>query len=156
MEEKQIRSITELGLKNLEYDDCFITEIQVNGSRVEIYLDSDENISFLKCRKVSREVEAVIDERGWWGGKYTLEVSSAGVGRPLVSRRQYPKNIGRDMVVKTEAGEKIKGTLAAVSDDGITLSYEVTEKQGKKKIKKLVDHPINWDAINEAKIKVRF
>lgn len=110
----------------------------------------------MKCRKVSREVEAVIDERGWWGGKYTLEVSSAGVGRPLVSRRQYPKNIGRDMVVKTEAGEKIKGTLAAVSDDGITLSYEVTEKQGKKKIKKLVDHPINWDAINEAKIKVRF
>lgn len=156
MEEKQIAKLAQKGIETLEYADCFITEVKVNGNKVEIFLDSDEGISFLKCRKVSREVEAVIDEKDWWGGKYTIEVSSAGIGRPLVSQRQYPKNIGRQMVVKTNGGEKVKGELKAVDEEGITLTYEVIEKEGKKKKKVQKDHPITWEAIEEAKIKASF
>lgn len=159
MEEKQITKLAQKGIDTLEYTDCFITEVKVNGNKVEIFLDSDEGISFLKCRKVSREVEAVIDEKEWWGGKYTLEVSSAGIGRPLVNQRQYPKNIGRQIVVKTNGGEKVKGELTAVDDDGITITYEVVELQGqnkKKKKKVQKDHPIAWEAIEEAKIKASF
>ena len=159
MEVKSIRKLARKGIATLEYDDCFVTEVQVNGNKVEIFLDSDEGISFLKCRKVSREVEAVIDEKEWWEGRYTLEVSSAGIGRPLVSQRQYPKNIGRQMVVKTNGGEKVKGELTAVDEEGITLTYEVIELvgQNKKKKKKVPkDHPIAWEAIEEAKIKASF
>lgn len=156
MEEKQITKLAQKGIDILEYNDCFITEVKVNGNKVEIFLDSNEGISFLKCRKVSREVEAVIDEKEWWGGKYTLEVSSAGIGRPLVSRRQYPKNIGRQMVVKTTAGEKVKGELTAVDDSGITITYEVIEKEGKKKKKVQKDHPIEWEEVEEAKVKASF
>ena len=156
MDDRQIRKLAEKGIETLEYADCFITEVKVNGNKVEIFLDSDEGISFLKCRKISREVEAVVDEKEWWGGKYTLEVSSAGIGRPLVSQRQYPKNIGRKMVVKTTQGEKVKGDLKAVDDEGITLTYEVIEKEGKKKKKVQKDHPIAWEAIEEAKIKASF
>ncbi len=156
MDDRRIRKLAEKGIETLEYADCFITEVKVNGNKVEIFLDSDEGISFLKCRKISREVEAVVDEKEWWGGKYTLEVSSAGIGRPLVSQRQYPKNIGRKMVVKTTQGEKVKGDLKAVDDEGITLTYEVIEKEGKKKKKVQKDHPIAWEAIEEAKIKASF
>lgn len=156
MDERQIRKLARKGIETLEYADCFITEVKVNGNKIEIFLDSDEGISFLKCRKISREVEAVIDEKEWWGGKYTLEVSSAGIGRPLVSQRQYPKNIGRQMVVKTSAGEKVKGELKAVDDDGIVLTYQVIEKEGKKKKKVQKDHPIQWEEIEEAKIKASF
>ncbi len=159
MEAKHIKKFARKGIETLEYGDCFVTEVQVNGNKVEIFLDSDEGISFLKCRKVSREVEAVIDEKKWWEGKYTLEVSSAGIGRPLVNQRQYPKNIGRQMVVKTNEGEKVKGELKEVSDEGIVLTYEVIElvgqnKKKKKKVQK--DHPIIWVEIEEAKIKASF
>ena len=159
MEVKHIRKFARKGIEALEYDDCFVTEVFVTGNKVEIFLDSDEGISFLKCRKVSREVEAVIDEKEWWGGRYTLEVSSAGIGRPLVNQRQYPKNIGRQIVVKTNDGEKVKGELTAVSEEGVTLTYEVIELQGqnKKKKKKVPkDHPITWEEIEEAKIKASF
>ena len=159
MEAKHIKKFARKGIETLEYGDCFVTEVQVNGNKVEIFLDSDEGISFLKCRKVSREVEAVIDEKKWWEGKYTLEVSSAGIGRPLVNQRQYPKNIGRQMIVKTNEGEKVKGELKEVSDEGIVLTYEVIElvgqnKKKKKKVQK--DHPIIWVEIEEAKIKASF
>lgn len=156
MEVKQITKLAQNGIETLEYDDCFITEVKVNGNKVEIFLDSDEGISFLKCRKVSREVEAVIDDKEWWGGKYTLEVSSAGIGRPLVSQRQYPKNIGRQIVVKTNEGEKIKGELTKVDDSGLIITYEVIEKEGKKKKKVQKDHPVLWEVIEEAKIKASF
>ncbi len=159
MEEKHIKKLARKSIETLEYTDCFITEVKVAGNKVEIFLDSDDGISFLKCRKVSREVEAVIDEKEWWDGRYTLEVSSAGIGRPLVSQRQYPKNIGRQMVIKTIEGEKVKGELTAVDDEGITLTYEVIELQGqnkKKKVKVQKDHPIKWDVIEEAKIKASF
>jgi len=63
MEAKHIKKFARKGIETLEYGDCFVTEVQVNGNKVEIFLDSDEGISFLKCRKVSREVEAVIDEK---------------------------------------------------------------------------------------------
>jgi len=156
VDDRQITKLANKGIETLEYADCFITEVRVNGNKVEIFLDSDEGISFLKCRKISREVEAVIDEKEWWGGKYTLEVSSAGIGRPLVSQRQYPKNVGRQMVVKTTEGEKVKGELKAVNDEGIVLTYQVIEKERKKKIKVQKDHPVKWEEIEEAKIKASF
>ena len=127
MEVRYIKKIARKGIEALEYDDCFVTEVLVTDNKVEIFLDSDEGISFLKCRKVSREVEAVIDEKEWWGGRYTLEVSSAGIGRPLVNQRQYPKNIGRQIVVKTIKGEKVKGELKEVNEEGITLSLRMLE-----------------------------
>lgn len=156
MEEKQILSLASKGIESLEYTDCFITEVSVNGNKIEIFMDSDESVSFEKCRKLSRHIEEAIDEKGWWGGKYTIEVSSSGVGRPLVSKRQYPKNVGRDIVIKTAAGEKVKGILSAVNDEGVILSYEVKEKDGKKNIKVEKEHPIKWEEIEESKIKARF
>lgn len=156
MDERNIKKLANKAITELDYDDCFLTEVQVNNNKIEVFLDSDESISFLKCRKVSREIEAVIDEKEWWGGKYTLEVSSAGVGRPLVSRRQYPKNIGRTIVIKTITGEKVKGELLEVNDDGVSLVYEVVEKIGKKKVKKDITHPIKWEEIEESKIKISF
>lgn len=156
MDDTKITKLAQDGLDTLGYDDCFITELKVNANKIEIFLDSDDGISYEKCGRLSRNIEAVIDEAGWWGGKYTIEVSSAGIGRPLVSRRQYPKNIGRQMQVKTSDGEKVKGELSAVTDEGITLQYEVVTKEGKKKIKSIKDHLIAWDEIAEAKIKVSF
>ena len=40
------------------------------------------------------------------------------------------------MVVKTNEGEKVKGELKEVSDEGIVLTYEVIELVGQNKKKK--------------------
>jgi ribosome maturation factor RimP len=58
-------------------------------------------------------------------GKYRLEVSSPGLGRPLKLPQQYVKNIGRklDVTHKTSDGDaKMEGILQAASATTITLT----------------------------------
>lgn len=155
MEDKIERLVNDAFVE-LEYTDCFIVDIKINNTKVEIFLDSDSSITFEKCRRVSRMVEAVLDEKQWLGEKYMLDVSSAGVGKPLKFVRQYVKNIGRNVEVKTHDGEKVKGTLSAANEEQITVTYEETVKEGKKKKKIVVDQEIPMESVKETKIKVSF
>ena len=90
------------------------------------------------------------------GEKYTLEVSSAGVGKPLKFARQYVKNIGRTIEVKKFDGDKIKGELSQANEDEIGVVFDETIKEGKKKKKVKTEVVIPMNEIKEAKIKVSF
>ena len=154
--EKKFEQLTNQAIKELEYDDCYLVDLKVNNTKVEIFLDSDESVTFEKCRKISRHIEAVLDEEQWLGEKYTLDVSSAGVGKPLKLTRQYVKNIGRTIEVKTFEKEKLKGELVAANDDHITITFVETIKEGKKKKKVDTTLEIPMGDIKESKIKVSF
>jgi len=154
--EKKFEQLTNQAIKELEYDDCYLVDLKVNNTKVEIFLDSDESVTFEKCRKISRQIEAVLDEEQWLGEKYTLDVSSAGVGKPLKLTRQYVKNIGRTIEVKTFEKEKLKGELVAANDDQITITFKETIKEGKKKKKIDTTLDIPMSDIKESKIKVSF
>ena len=156
MIEQKIEKLIDQAINELEYSDCFLVDLKVNNTRVEIFLDSDESVTFEKCRKISRKIEAVLDEEQWLGEKYTLEVSSAGVGRPLKFTRQYIKNIGRTIEVKKEDGEKIKGELVAADDEKVSVLFLETIKEGKKKKKVETVVVVPRSEIKESKIKVSF
>jgi len=155
MEEK-IAQLVDDAIVALEYDDCFLVDLKVNNTRVEIYLDSDSSITFERCRKVSRQVEAVLDEKLWLGEKYTLDVSSSGVGKPLKYLRQYLKNIGRKAEILTIEDEKIKGTLVEATEEKAVIEYEQTIKEGKKKRKETVRKEVPMEAIKTTRIKISF
>lgn len=156
MIENKIEKLIDQAINELEYTDCFLVDMKVNNTRVEIFLDSDESVTFEKCRKISRKIEAVLDEKQWLGEKYTLEVSSAGVGRPLKFTRQYVKNIGRTLEIKKFDGEKLKGELVQADDEKITIKFEETIKEGKKKKKIETVVEVQQADIRESKIKVSF
>jgi len=104
----QLTKLLEEKFQEEEFADCFIIEIKsLQNKRVEIYVDSDSGITFKKCQQLSRHLEAEIDEKGWLGEKYTLEVSSPGITRPLIFHRQYPRNIGRPWNLNKES-RKVK------------------------------------------------
>lgn len=156
MIEDKIEKLIQQAINELEYTDCFLVDLKINNTKVEIFLDSDESVTFEKCRKVSRRIEAVLDEKQWLGEKYTLEVSSAGVGKPLKFTRQYVKNIGRLVEIKKLDGEKLKGELVAADDDLVTIKFEETIKEGKKKKKIETVVEVPRLEIKESKIKVSF
>ena len=156
MIEDKIEQLIHQAINELEYDDCFLVDLKVNNTRVEIFLDSDESVTFEKCRKISRKIEAVLDEEQWLGEKYTLEVSSAGVGKPLKFTRQYIKNIGRTIEIKKTDGEKVKGELVDADDDKVVVKFMETIKEGKKKKKVEQVLEIPRADIKESKIKVSF
>jgi ribosome maturation factor RimP len=87
-----------------------------------------------------------------------LDVSSPGVGRPLKLKRQYFKNIGRNVEIKLTDGSKIEGTLTAADDEKIIVhtrtKEEVEGKKGKKWVER--DNEVPFDTISETKITISF
>lgn len=146
----KILAIIEERFKEPDLEDCFLVEMKLNNTKVEIYIDTDEGVSFKKCQKLSRAVEAYLDESLALGEKYTLEVSSPGIGRPLKFKRQYPRNIGRKMKLKLKDGSKIEGKFIAMENDILTI-----ESKGQKK-KEVIKNEIEFESIESSKILITF
>ena len=157
MIEAKITDLLEQKFAEEEFSTCFLVDIKLHDhKKLDVFIDSDEGISFDVCRKVSRYLEEYIDTEGWLGEKYILEVSSPGATRPLKLFRQYPKHIGRKVEVKTTQGEKKEGTLIAVEDASITISSKERIKEGKKKKTIVVESTIPFEEIVQTKIKISF
>ena len=130
-----------------DYSDYYLVDIVVKkNDKVEVYIDSDSSLSIRNCQRISRYLEHLIEENGWLGEKYTLDVSSPGVDRPLKLKRQYKKNIGRMIRIVTDEEETIEGRLKEVQEDQIMISI------GKKK----EEFNLEFDKIRKAKILVSF
>lgn len=137
------------------FADCFTVEIELKpGNNLNVFADSDSGMTFEKCQKLSRFLEHLIDENGWLGEKYVLEVSSPGITRPLKFTRQYIKNVGRNFEVTLTDKTVVAGLLKSADDDKIVVTFEVVEKDGKKKIKKQVESEIPYSNIEKAVVKI--
>lgn len=139
-----------------DFADCFVVDVTQSATRLEVFVDSDSAMTFRKCQRISRFLEAWLDEEQPLGEKYTLNVSSPGVDRPLKFHRQYVKNLGRTLDVTTTEGEKYKGELKAVEDDHIVLTAKVRRKEGKRKVTVVEDTEITYETIKKAIVKISF
>ena len=103
---------------------------------------------------ISRAVEHELDREEF---DFSLEVSSAGANSPLELQRQYGKNLGRMLEVRT-AETEVKGTLENVGDDQITLSWKAREPKpvgkGKHTVRK--EAVISFSEIEQAKVILKF
>jgi ribosome maturation factor RimP len=155
--EQQIDTLLAAKFQEEGFQDCFLIEVNHHeNNKLEVFIDSDMGVTFDKCRKISRYLEAIIDEQGWMGEKYVLEVSSAGIGRPLRLWRQYKKNIGRTLDITLKDGSRRQGVLGEVKEDVLLLEELVVALEGKKKVKKTVASAIAFDDIQKAVIKIQF
>lgn len=150
--EKRVRELIEEKISDRE--DLFIVSVQMLKNGVlEILLDGDNGISIDDCVAVSRHVGFHLEEENVIENAYRLEVSSPGIDSPLLSLRQYLKNIGRDVRVKTGDSTKREGKLLSVTDDAIVIAEKVKEK-GKKA--ELVEVLIPMEQIKETKVLISF
>jgi ribosome maturation factor RimP len=56
-------------------------------------------------------------------GPYQLEVTSPGLERKLTRPRHFQKSVGREVVVKTEAGTR-RGVLTGSGENELTVTTE--------------------------------
>jgi ribosome maturation factor RimP len=114
-----------------------LVEVEVRGSRgsrvVRVIADADDGLDLDLIAEFSRDIGDLLEEEDVVDGRYTLEVSSPGVDRPLRTLRQFRRNVGRDVrVVRTreaiDRGEKgeVTGQLTAAAEDGLVLDVERT------------------------------
>lgn len=137
----------------------FLVDIKQNGETIQVFLDSDTAVLFEHCVLLSRFLETHIEENKWMPEKYTIDVSSAGVGTPLKLVRQYKKNIGRTINVKVKDDHKhVEGELTKVSDESITVTYQEKVKIEGRKKKELVTYnkEIQYQDIEKTVVKISF
>jgi ribosome maturation factor RimP len=114
-------------------------------------VDADNGIGIDEFSEISRKLSGLLDESGLIDGKYSLEVSSPGIDQPLKSVRQYRKNVGRKLKIKSK-GEILEGTLESVSENFVELALVIGT--GKKKETSIVQIP--FSEIEKAFVLVSF
>jgi len=150
--EKRVQELVEE--KIADRPELFLVDVRLLPSQLLlIHVDGDQGISIQDCAAISRHVGFHLEEENLMEKAYHLEVSSPGVGEPLRLMRQYKKNIGRTVSVKTAGGEKMEGKLLSVNDETITIEIKVKEK-GKKAA--LVETPVAFNQIVETKVLISF
>ncbi|KIO74986.1 hypothetical protein TH53_23335 [Pedobacter lusitanus] len=134
--------------------ELFLVEVKMlPGNKLIIHVDGDQGISIQDCAAISRHVGFHLEEENTIEKAYNLEVSSPGVGEPLKLKRQYEKNIGRELSVKLSGGDITEGKLLEVNEQGITIEAKVKEK-GKKA--QLVETSLDFNNIIETKVLISF
>lgn len=134
----------------------FLVDLSISESyKITVTLDGDNGITLQDCIDVSRAVENNLDREEQ---DFSLEVASAGVSSPLKLVRQYKKNIGRNLKVKTTTSETIEAKLEAADDDKITLTWTAREPKKIGKGKETVTHQreIPYSEIKEAIVTIIF
>lgn len=139
-----------------DFQDCFVVDVNHSNTKLDVFVDSDSAMTFRKCQRISRFLEAYLDEAQPLGERYTLNVSSPGVDRPLKFQRQYVKNIGRTLEVTTTEDDTYKGLLKSVTPDHLLLTFKVRKKEGKRKKTVEEEVEIAFDAIKKSIVKISF
>lgn len=138
-----------------EKPSLFLIDVTITDAfKVIITLDDDNGVVLQDCIDVSRVIENNLDREEQ---DFSLEVASAGVSSPLKNIRQYKKNVGRTLIVKTET-ENIEAELVEANDDFVILSWKAREPKkigkGKETVQKTLEVP--YGDIKEAIVTVTF
>lgn len=138
-----------------ENKSLFLIDFSIaSDNSIKVVLDGDNGVTLQDCIKVSRAIEHNLDREEQ---DFSLEVTSAGAASPIVLPRQYAKNIGRKLKVRTETGI-FEGNLTATTDKGIVLEWKAREPKpiGKGKVTVQKREEIDFSEIKEAKVIITF
>ncbi len=153
MDVSKIRTLVDEALE--ENDSLFLIDLKMGESNsIQVVVDGDQGVPLSECIRISRHVEHNLDREE---EDFSLEVTSPSITDPIRDKRQYNKNVGRIMQLKTDAGS-FEGRLTEIVDDQLVLEWKAREPKpvgkGKITVEKREVFPI--DSINEAKVKIIF
>jgi ribosome maturation factor RimP len=101
--------------------------IQGRQATLRIYIEkeTEAGIGVDDCEKVSRQVSSVLDVEDPIASRYTLEVSSPGMDRPLFTLAQYQRSIGEKISLKLnrkfDERKNFTGIITGIENDEVIL-----------------------------------
>lgn len=149
----KVKELIDKGLE--ENPSLFLVDWSIGANNsIKIILDGDNGVSIEDCVSISRIIEHNLDREQ---EDFSLEVTSCGIFSPLQLKRQYIKNIGRVLSVKTQQGT-FEGELKSVQEQQIVLEIESREPKpiGKGKLTIKKEYLIALSEIKEAKVVIKF
>ncbi len=139
----------------LENPSLFLIDYKISpDNSIEVVIDGDEGVKVEDCIAISRAIEHNLDRDK---EDFSLQVMSAGVSEGLRHIRQYKKNLGRKLKIKTNEGT-IEGELISVTENAVALTWKTREPKpvGKGKVTVLKEATVAYESIVEAKVMITF
>ena len=144
--EKALAENSQLFLIDLEFSET---------NKISVILDGDLGVNLQDCINVNKFLDNGLEGEEV---EYSIEVASAGVSSPLKLVRQYKKNIGRTLKVKTISQGDYEATLSYADSENAKLSWSAREPKeigkGKVTVQKTISIP--YTDIKEAVVIISF
>ena len=95
------------------------------------YIDKEGGITVYECEAVAREMNDLLDKEDFIPESYTFEVSSPGLGRPLKKEKDYVRNMGKEIEIRTyraiNRNKEFYGLLTAYDKESVTIDADGEE-----------------------------
>lgn len=134
----------------------FLVSLNISVDNIiDIVMDGDDGFSIQDCMDLNRYLNKKLDRDI---EDYNLRVSSPGLDQPFMVRRQYYKNVGRQVKVSLNDSSAIEGELMEADDDKIVVQTRVKERIEGRKAKHWVEtnHEIEYSSIQSTKVIISF
>jgi ribosome maturation factor RimP len=133
-----IEELLQPGAQALGYE---LVAVEMSGgdtSILRIYIDAPKGVTVEDCAKASRQFSAILDVEDPINSRYTLEVSSPGMDRPLAKPLHFKAVVGQGVKIRMNTlvngrrrftGELVEATdeFAVVEVDGEQTELLYTE-----------------------------
>lgn len=132
MPDNTLAKVKTLALRVLEFAGMELVHLEVRrepgGFIVRLYIDKEGGVTLDDCAAISRRLSVEFDVEDPIPDRYTLEVSSPGLDRPLVNERDFQRFKGRNVRLSTVAPidgrRNFRGRLAGLLDGAVRLILE--------------------------------
>ncbi|MBJ7577325.1 ribosome maturation factor RimP [Devosia sp. MC532] len=125
--EARISRIVEPVANGLGYSLVRVKITQENGCTLQIMAeDANGRFNITDCENLSKDLSPVLDVEDPIEREYHLEVSSPGIDRALVRRRDYERFLGHEAKIElmdmVNGRKRFRGGITAVDADGVTIT----------------------------------
>ncbi len=107
---------------------CELVDVDMNNGVLKVIVDEPGGLNSQTLVEVTKAVSRMIDAEDPIPGRFTMEVTSPGVERPLKKPDHFRRSVGEQITVKTMPdvpGERrVDGELTSADEYGITIENE--------------------------------
>lgn len=151
---EKVKQLLDKALEENEH--LFLIDLDFSETnKISVVLDGDLGVNLQDCINVNKFLDSGLEGEEV---DFSLEVASAGISSPLKLVRQYKKNIGRTLKIKTISQGDFEATLSDANEENATLSWSAREPKeigkGKVTVQKTITIP--YSDIKEAVVIISF
>ena len=118
---REVAQTVEQGLPGVE-----VLAVELSGpERFTVYIDHPTGVDHALCERVTSLLRGYLD-------RYTVDVSSPGIERPLRTPAHFRNAVGRKVAIRTEQDidgrKKFRGTVADAEQNVVALEVADNER----------------------------
>jgi len=132
MQKHYLQDLIEPVVTNAGYELVRVMSIGQVNQTLQVMIDKLDgtDITVDDCAKVSHLLSDMLDEKDPIADKYSLEVSSPGLDRPLTKLEHFKRYVGYEVKLETEDKvdnrKRFKGKITEVSNSNVLLTMDNT------------------------------